>query len=568
MINKNKITDKQDIVEEFNKYFCSIGSQLASKFDGEGDIRQFLGRGSINSIQLHDIIEVEVKNEINSLDTKKSWGHDDLSARFIQLICPIIIKPLTKIFNKCFENGEYLNLLKIAKVIPIYKKGNRSDVGNYRPISVLSVLNKVFEKLIYKRLYSFFEKYKLFYEFQFGFRGGHSTIQALIEVLDKIRDSIEKGKIVCGIFADLSKAFDTVDHKILLEKLNHYGIRGNAHSLIKDYLQNRKQYVQIGDIKSRLLPINCGVPQGSVLGPLMFLIYVNDIAIKCPHGMIRLFADDTNIFIEHTDINSLMGNAKEIIEYLNLWFKTNKLTLNINKTNFIIFTTQKKREQIDIPNTLQIENVVINRISHTKYLGLIIDEQLSWKEHILQLRNKLKGLFPIFYDIRNFINLKDAQIIYYAMVLSRINYGLIIYGSADNKLMLPLQTLQNKLVKVLLNRNYRDPTDEIHDQMEILKVSDNYKLEVLTFVHRFFNNKLPSVFNDYFKKLSDCHDINTRNSKYILKDPMYTSKIGRNSVKQKGIQFWNGTANNLKEISNFKSFKNSLKDTIMPYNNT
>ena len=140
----------------------------------------------------------------------------------------------------------------------------------------------------------------------------------------------------------------------------------------------------------------------------MFLIYVNYIAIKCPFGMIRLFADDTNIFIEHTDINSLMENAKEIITYLNLWFKTNKLTLNINKTNFIIFTTKSKREQMDIPNTLQIENIIINRITHTKYLGLIIDEQLSWKEHIHQLCNKLKGLFPIFHDIRNFINLKHS----------------------------------------------------------------------------------------------------------------------------------------------------------------
>ena len=292
---------------------------------------------------------------------------------------------------------------------------------------------------------------------------------------------------------------------------------------------------------------------------------MNDIAIKCPYGLIRLFADDTNIFIEHSNMESLKQNAKEIIEYLNSWFKTNKLTLNANKTNFIIFTSENKRTNIDIPDTLQVENLIINRITHTKYLGLIIDERLSWKEHVNQLCTRLKSLFPIFYDIRNFIHLKHAQIIYHAMVLSRINYGLLIYGSADKNIMVPLQTLQNKLVKVLLNRNYRTPTNEIHDVMEILKVEDNYKLETLSFVHRFFNKKLPFVFNDYFKTLRDCHTVNTRNSKYTLRDPMYKTKIGRNSVKQKGVQFWNGTDNNVKEISNLKSFKNAFKDSIIPY---
>ena len=149
------------------------------------------------------------------------------------------------------------------------------------------------------------------------------------------------------------------------------------------------------------------------------------------------------------------------------------------------------------------------------------------------------------------------------MVLSRIKYGLLIYGSADNKIMLPLQTLQNKLVKVLLSRNYRTPTNEIHNDMEILKINDAYKLEVLSFVHNFINKKLPSVFDDYFRSLRDCHTLNTRNAKYILRDPMYTTKIGRNSVKQKGVQFWNSTANSMKEISQLKSFKKAFKDSII-----
>ena len=314
-----------------------------------------------------------------------------------------------------------------------------------------------------------------------------------------------------------------------------------------------------------MLPINHGIPQDSVLGPLIFFISVNDKAFKCPYGLIRLFADDTNIFIEHSNMQSLMDNAKVIVEYLDNWFKANKLTLNINKTNFMIFTTDSKRSKIIIPNTLQVGNLLINRISHTKYLGLIIDEKLSWKEHVSQLSTKLNSLFPIFYNVRSFINLNHAQTIYYAMVASRIKYGLIIYGSADMGVILPLQILQNKLVKVLLNRSYRFSTNTLHNDMKILKVDDLYKTEVLSFVYSFINNKLPSVFNNYFKTLRECHAVNTRHSQYMLWDPMIKTKIGRGSIKQKGVQLWNGIDNNLKECSNIKLFRNAFKNIILEY---
>ena len=202
------------------------------------------------------------------------------------------------------------------------KKGSTNILSNYRPISVLSVLNKIFEKLLYKRLYKFLNKHNVLYKYQFGFRQGHSTSHALIEIMDNVRSAIDNDMYTCGIFIDLSKAFDTVNHAILLEKLHHYGIRGQTNKLFESYLTNRKQLVEIDKIRSTCKPITCGVPQGSVLGPLLFLIYINDMANKCPLGNIRLFADDTNIFLSHSNIDELYKNAQLVLTYLFKWFLT------------------------------------------------------------------------------------------------------------------------------------------------------------------------------------------------------------------------------------------------------
>ena len=214
---------------------------------------------------MHLTTEKEIDREIDNLNPKKSSGYDDVSAKFVQLCKNIISKPLKLIFNQAISTGEYPDKLKIAKVLPIFKKGATNTLSNYRPISVLSVLNKIFEKLLYKRLYKFLNKHKVLYEYQFGFRQGHSTSHALIEIIDSIKSAIDNNKYVCGIFLDLSKAFDTVNHEILLKKLHHYGIRGQTNQLFKSYLTNRKQLVEIDKIRSNFLPINCGVPQGSVL---------------------------------------------------------------------------------------------------------------------------------------------------------------------------------------------------------------------------------------------------------------------------------------------------------------
>ena len=319
-------SDPQEITGNINDYFCTIGEELANKFknSGNNEFIKYLGDPSQQSVLLGRVTEDEIMNEINKLKQNKSPGQDEFTAKFLKISSNMIAPILCEIFNLSIKTGEYPDPLKIAKVIPIFKKGDPSLASNYRPISVLSCINKIYEKILFIRLYNFLEKYNILYEFQFGFRQGHSTEHALVEIIDKIKQAIDNNELTCGLFLDLSKAFDTVNHEILLYKLDHYGIRGPALKLIKNYLTNRKQFVKIGKNKSELRPISCGVPQGSVLGPLLFILYINDLHKACSTGNIRIFADDTNVFFKCKDIKEITRIGSLLMIQLHLWFKSNK----------------------------------------------------------------------------------------------------------------------------------------------------------------------------------------------------------------------------------------------------
>ena len=562
-IGETTVNEPQKISESFNKFFSEVGTNLANKFanDKNYEYKTYLKNPADKSLLLYRINHNEIKEAISNLKNSNSSSHDEITSKFVKISSPILIPALEKIFNLSISLGVYPSSLKISKVIPIHKKGDSKSINNYRPISILSTINKIYEICLHARLTKYIEDHNLLYKYQFGFRKNHSTEHALIEIVDQIRFSIDKNQLTCGIFIDLSKAFDTVDHDILLGKLEHYGIRGNALNLFKSYLSTRKQYTVIENYKSETLNVDYGVPQGSVLGPLFFILFINDLPNCCPSGKVRIFADDTNVFFHCDDIKVLISTAKSIMIKLNSWFNINKLTLNTTKTSFTIFKSNRKKI-LNIPEKIDFLNFCIERTSSIKFLGIILDEHLTWNHQINEVCNKLKRLFHIFYNIRKYLSKENMKTLYYTLIYSRIKYGLIVYGQAGITKLNKIQTLQNRLLKVLSSKKFRYSTDRLHSDFEILKVNDMVKQEVLTFVFNYFNNRLPSVFNNYFETLASSHGINTRHGSFLVRKVNHKTFIGAHSIKIQGPDLWNKLDNNLKSILNVKLFKNKFKYSV------
>ena len=533
VINNHSISNHAEIAEHFNSFFASIGTQQAAKIPFIPGIsyNNFLLNPTDCVFQFSPVSEEDISKIISNFKPKSSTGIDKISLKLIKQIQPFLIPSLTLIVNQSLSTGIFPDALKIARIIPLYKKDSMSSVNNYRPISLLPCFSKIFEKVVHNQLYTYFHSNNLLYLHQYGFRKLHSTESATLEFTDRILNLLDNNKTPFSIFIDLSKAFDTLDHNILLSKLSFYGIRNITLKWFESYLGNRFHLVDFCGSQSSIKSVSIGVPQGSILGPLLFLIYVNDISNVSPYFNAILYADDTTLTSTLCCFNDNLSNlncSDSINIELNKifeWLCCNKLSLNIGKTKYMAFHAPQKPLKESDYLSLKINDIPIERCTEFNFLGTIVNDTMNWKPHVSYLCKKLSRTVGILRKLKNMLPTNILLTIYNSLFQSYLHQNVLVWGHVQSRIF----QIQKKAIRVVNNAKYNAHTDPLFKKNNLLKFPDLYKVACIKFYHKYKTNQLPHYLNTLFDSNTLPHRYETRfnNVRPQVSNKVYTSKCIR-----------------------------------------
>lgn len=547
---------KIDISNAFNSFFVNIGKNISSKLNSDFNYhKNYLKGNYLHSFFFTPITSVDISELILSLKNKSS----DLSVFPVKVLKRIkdhVAPILSEIINKSLLIGKFPDSLKIARVVPIHKAGDKTDPNNYRPISVLPLFSKIFEKVVYKQLYTYLERKQILCSEQYGFRSKKSTVQALLNQLQYLYDNIDSGNFVISVFLDFKKAFDSVDHAILLSKLNFYGIRGNTYNWFASYLRNRKQYTSIAGIQSECSTISHGVPQGSILGPLLFLLFINDLPNSSSYFKYILFADDSTLSCKFsgTDVDEFSVTINRELGKLYEWLVSNRICINVEKTKYIIFSYKKK---IELP-LIKMGNARIHETDSTKFLGILFDKHLTFKNHVNYISTKIAGNVGIIFKLNKFLPSHVLNYLYFSLVHPYLYYGVEVWHGTYSNITENVFVLQKKACRAINHLPYNAHTCHYFKTTEILKLKDLYNFQLAVFMFKAIHTNQNIELRELLQSHSDVHEYNTRFRDNLIL-PKYNRKKSEMCIHFKSVKVWLGLPLDVKCCSSLFIFKRKLK---------
>lgn len=479
------VTDSSMMADAFNEYFSSVAVEISPPQRADDDVTKF---GTLDrqdtSFFLEPVTETEISGLIDGLSVSKAPGLDQISVLMVKKAASVLIPFLALLINEIFVRGIFPDCLKMARVTPVFKNGDVERVSNYRPIAVLSVIAKMIEACLCRRIVKFLVQCGFIHDAQYGFREKSSTTGACLEFLENVYQAIDRGDFVCATFFDCSKAFDLVPHDLLLQKLELAGIRGIPLQLLQDYLSNRRQAVSISGKISALLDLLMGVVQGSKMGPLLYLIFTNDVCKLPLKGKIMLYADDLAIIYTSKSREGLLSQVRQDMTLLSDYYRTNRLLLNISKSK-VMFLGRKSNNEFN--EGVEIDGVLLERVLNYKYLGLNIDCQLNFKSHVEHVARKVNSVTGLISRVRHFVPRHTLITLFFSLINSNIIYAIEAFGSAKQTSLMRLEIAQRRALKTIFGLQYRTSTKDLYARvanLNIFPVKAKYYLCLSTFMHK------------------------------------------------------------------------------------
>ena len=495
-INGKLIDNASEISNIFNSYFNSICDNL--KDDNDEYLpseSQETFTDAETSFEFKHIDEEFVLRELKSIDCTKSHGIDEMHPKLLKAAADVVAKPLTDLFNLSLNTGDIPEDFLVAKIIPIHKSGAKTDPTNYRPISILSIVSRIFEKAVYNQLHNHAQENSLITPNQSGFRPLHSTETCLLDISEYLLSNMNEGYITGAIFLDLRKAFDVIPHNKLLNKLKVFGIRGKEHKWFTKYLTGRKHCVSINGTLSDFLSLKSGVPQGSTLGPLLFTLYINDLCFRkfSPSTKISLYADDTAIFCSNKTLNEVENNLQTQFNIVADWMSSNDMFINTSKTKVMLFGSRKKVKNKQI--SIKCKNMILENVSNMKYLGVIMDPTLKWTDHVDYIVKKICKTYACLRKVKPFVNTKSLIELYLSLIAPQIDYCCTVWGNKAKNNTVRLQRCQNKIARFILNVDWLTPTSHLLNTLHWQSVEQRIKYQQCVFVYKILTKKVPPYLN-------------------------------------------------------------------------